>query len=57
MKQVVQSLTLFVAICLIHRVLDDFDWITALLGSFLIIFYHTYLFDNKESKKDADIQQ
>lgn len=52
MKQVAQSITLVVAICLIHRVLDDFNWVTALLGGFLIGFYHMYLFDDKEKDNE-----
>ena len=56
MKQVVQNITLILIICLAHRVLNDFDWVTALLGGFLVAFYHN-LFNDKESKKDANIQQ
>jgi thiol:disulfide interchange protein len=54
MKQVAQSIMLIVAICLIHRVLNDFDWVTALLGGFLVAFYHN-LFNDKENRKDANI--
>ena len=53
MRQVAQSIMLIVAICLIHRVLDDFDWVNALLGGFLIGFYHMYFF-NKEKDDGRD---